>query len=120
MQFMTHPYSLLIQKKNLSKPRKNQNFLKICGNVQNVAECLPIVALIILGKKEKSKSHNSKKVLGVFSRYELLKYDYLELTSNSFRHGLFLVFLNPKSSRTFVFYYSNPIIQRFILTLGNL
>jgi hypothetical protein len=35
--------------------------LKICGNAQNVAECLPIVALIIFGKKEKLKLFNSKK-----------------------------------------------------------
>jgi len=61
MQFMTHLYSQLTQKKNLSKPKKNQNFLKICGNVQNVAECLLIAALIILGKIEKLKLFNSKK-----------------------------------------------------------
>ena len=52
---MLRPYNQLPQLRNLLKQKKNLSFLRICGNVQDVAECLCMPALIIFGKTRKLK-----------------------------------------------------------------
>lgn len=44
-------FNLSLQQKSSSLLEKNLNFLRICGNAQNVGECQNTLALIITGKK---------------------------------------------------------------------